>query len=321
MSRMVNGKIKKIMATAISFVMLATMSGCGDKQVRDTSKVQIIATLFPQYDFARQIGGDKVEVTMLLSPGMESHSFDPTPSDIVSINKSDLFIYTGEYMETWADTIIDSIDEKNVSVLDVSKGIKLDKEGHEDEEHDHEHDTDEHYHEYEPHIWTSPINAMQMVDNILEALVEIDPENEVYYTDNANNYKDELTKLDEEFREVVAQANRTDIYFGGRFAMYYFAKEYGLNCIAAYDSCSSETEPSAGQVANIIDSMKEHNAKVVFHEELVNPQVATTIAEAVDGKTLLLHSCHNVSKEEFENGVTYIDLMKQNVINLEEGLK
>lgn len=313
----IKSNIKRLIATALSLTMLVTMSACGQNKEKDSSKIQIMATLFPQYDFAREIGGDKVEVTMLLSPGMESHSFDPTPSDIVSINKSDLFIYTGKYMETWADTIIDSIDEKNVYVLDVSNGIALDKEEHSDEEEQEE----EHYHEYEPHIWTSPINAMQMVDNILEALVEIDPENEAYYTDNANSYKEELSKLDKDFKEVVANGNRTDIYFGGRFAMYYFAKEYGLNCIAAYDSCSSETEPSAGQVASIIDSMRENDAKVVFYEELVNPQVATTIAEAVDGQTLLLHSCHNVSKEEFENGVTYLDLMKQNVINLEEGLK
>lgn len=312
----IKSNIKRLIATALSLTMLVTMSACGQNKEKDSSKIQIMATLFPQYDFAREIGGDKVEVTMLLSPGMESHSFDPTPSDIVSINKSDLFIYTGKYMETWADTIIDSIDEKNVYVLDVSNGIALDKEEHSDEE-----EQEEHYHEYEPHIWTSPINAMQMVDNILEALVEIDPENEAYYTDNANSYKEELSKLDKDFKEVVANGNRTDIYFGGRFAMYYFAKEYGLNCIAAYDSCSSETEPSAGQVASIIDSMRENDAKVVFYEELVNPQVATTIAEAVDGQTLLLHSCHNVSKEEFENGVTYLDLMKQNVINLEEGLK
>lgn len=313
----IKSNIKRLIATALSLTMLVNVSACGQNKEKDSSKIQIMATLFPQYDFAREIGGDKVEVTMLLSPGMESHSFDPTPSDIVSINKSDLFIYTGKYMETWADTIIDSIDEKNVYVLDVSNGIVLDKEEHSDEEEQEE----EHYHEYEPHIWTSPINAMQMVDNILEALVEIDPENEAYYTDNANSYKEELSKLDKDFKEVVANGNRTDIYFGGRFAMYYFAKEYGLNCIAAYDSCSSETEPSAGQVASIIDSMRENDAKVVFYEELVNPQVATTIAEAVDGQTLLLHSCHNVSKEEFENGVTYLDLMKQNVINLEEGLK
>lgn len=356
-----NTIVRKIISAAVCAVMLAgTIAGCGKTEERDSSKVQIVATLFPQYDFARQIGGDKVQVTMLLSPGMESHSYDPTPADIVNINKSDLFIYTGKYMETWADTIIDSIDAKTVHVLDVSEGIELEKEEDEHEhiheedakEHDHsESETDKdadatsdsheedvhsedshnedahseenhtHSHEYDPHIWTSPVKAVQMVNNILEALKEVDPDNADYYTENANNYIEQLKELDSDIRDVVKNANRTDIYFGGRFAMHYFAEEYGLTCIAAYDSCSSETEPSAGMVAAIIDSMEETGAKVIYHEELVDPQVAETIADTVKGKTLLLHSCHNVSKEDFENGVTYLDLMKQNVINLEEGLK
>ena len=344
--------IKKIVSILMCTTLVIAMAGCNKTEERDSAKVQIVATLFPQYDFAKQIGGDKVQVTMLLSPGMESHSYDPTPADIVNINKSALFIYTGKYMETWADTIIDSIDTKTVHVLDVSQGIELEKEEdehehedihvedehsedehtedehteeeHSDSEHNDEkdsHNSEGHSHEYDPHIWTSPVKAMQMVNNILEALKEVDPDNADYYTENANNYIEQLTELDTEFRDVVKNANRTDIYFGGRFAMHYFAEEYGLTCISAYDSCSSETEPSAGMVAAIIDSMEHTGAKVIYHEELVDPQVAETIADTVNGKTLLLHSCHNVSKDDFEKGVTYLDLMKQNVINLEEGLR
>lgn len=305
-------KIKSfILLISMVFLCFIFFTGCENSEI-ETGKLKIVTTLFPQYDFTRQIVGDKANVTLLLQPGIEAHSFDPSPSDVVDINECDLFIYTGEYMETWANDILSSL-ESDVSVLNVSEGILMSAV---EEEHEHEEDV----HEYDPHIWTSPKNAIKMVENILDTLVEMDPENKDYYTENANLYLAELKQLDTNIREVVEKADIKTIFFGGKFAMYYFAQEYGLDYIAAFDSCTSETEPSAKLVARIVDAVKEQNAPVVYYEELSNHKAADTICTETGAKPLLLHSCHNISKDEYKLGVTYLSLMKQNLENLKEGL-
>ena len=305
-------KIKSfILLISMVFLCFIFFTGCGNSEI-ETGKLKIVTTLFPQYDFTRQIVGDKANVTLLLQPGIEAHSFDPSPSDVVDINECDLFIYTGEYMETWASDILSSL-ESDVSVLNVSEGILMSAV---EEEHEHEEDV----HEYDPHIWTSPKNAIKMVENILDTLVEMDPENKDYYTENANLYLAELKQLDTNIREVVENADIKTIFFGGKFAMYYFAQEYGLDYIAAFDSCTSETEPSAKLVARIVDAVKEQNAPVVYYEELSNHKAADTICTETGAKPLLLHSCHNISKDEYKLDVTYLSLMKQNLENLKEGL-
>lgn len=318
--------MKKIMALFTSAIVLfmtacSTQTADGANLKDNTDKIQVSATLFPQYDFTREIAGDKAEVTLLLPAGMDSHSYEPTPSDIIQINKADIFIYTGEYLESWANDIVGDIDQSKTKVLDVSTGISLIKEEdehHGEEEEEHE---EEHHHEYDPHIWTSPVIAMSMVDNIADSLCEVDPENADYYKENAENYKNELTELDSNFKEVVANGKRDTIYFGGKFAMYYFTQEYGLDYVSAFDSCSGETEPSAKVMSEIISGINENNVPVIYYEEIAEPVVANMIAEETGAKPLLLHSCHNVTPEELKNGISYIDLMKQNVINLREGLE
>ena len=371
-----------IMAVSVFIVGCAKEGGNdGDTQRDSDKKIEIVATLFPQYDFARQIAGDYADVTLLLPPGMESHSYDLRPSDMIKIRESDMFIYTGKYMETWAQTIIDSLDD-SVMVVDVSEGITLEREEdyfvdeleehggdehdedaheHNEDEHEeedahehnedehgeeavHEHDEDEHEeaahdhdehedeeqhtshshaghtHEYDPHIWTSPVYAMQMVENIVDALVSEDPQHESEYRQRADEYIAKLKEVDSAFRKVSESAQHRTIFFGGRFAMTYFVREYGFACVSAYHDCSAESEPSISSVMKMIDEIKESGAKAVFYEELVDPKVARTIAEETQVKLLLLHSAHNVSREEYENGVTYLDIMWQNVKNLEEGL-
>ena len=326
-------KFKGLVFVLMSFVILLVGCDTDSKMGSVSDKLQIVTTLFPQYDFARVIGGDKVDVTLLLPAGMESHSYEPTPADIIKINKADLFIYTGESMEQWAHSIIESVDNNEVYVLDVSKNVPLlapnstveDNHDHEDENHNHDaeveagHDHSEgdgHNHTYDPHIWTSPKNAMIMVNNILEALCEVDPENADYYKDNANAYLAELEELDHELKDVVANAKRDTIYHGGRFAMQYLTNQYGIH----YVSAPFEAEPSAALVAQMIKEIKEQNIPVIYYEELVDPKISQMISDETGAKMLLLHSCHNVSKEEFNNGVTYLSLMKQNVENLKVGL-
>ena len=294
-----------------------------------SNQIIIVATLFPQYDFARQIAGDKAEVTLLLPPGVESHSYEPTPSDIIRINESDLFIYTGKNMEAWSQKIIDGMVETGSKslVLDVSRGIKLETTETLEEEleqtpegtkADHEAD---HEHLYDPHIWTDPLMAKEMVSNIETALCQLDPVNAEYYKENAESYRMELDGLDEELRAIVSNGNRKEIVFGSRFALFYFAKRYGLEYEAAFDSCSAETEPSAKTVAELMARIKEENIPVIYYAELEDPKVAKSISEETGAKMLLLHSCHNISKKELEKGETYLSLMEQNARNLKEGLE
>lgn len=337
-----------IMAVSVFIVGCAKEGGNdGDTQRDSDKKIKIVATLFPQYDFARQIAGDYADVTLLLPPGMESHSYDLRPADMIEIRESDMFIYTGKYMEVWAQTIIDSLDD-SVMVVDVSDGITLEKEedyfvdehiahehithedtdeddehgAHEDDEHDSHagHSHSGHTHEYDPHIWTSPVYAMQMVENIVDALMEKDPQHAEEYRQRADEYIDKLAEVDAAFRQVSEESARRTIFFGGRFAMTYFVREYDFDCVSAYHDCSAESEPSISSVMRMIDEIKESGAKAVYYEELADPKVARTIAEETGVKLLLLHSAHNVSRQEYENGVTYLDIMWNNVEKLKEGL-
>lgn len=314
-------RLKRIVSLVMMTILCVSLSGCSLKR-KDDGKINIVTTLFPQYDFAKQIVGEKGNVELLLSPGLEAHSYDPKPADIVKINECDVFIYTGDNMEVWVEEILGSI-EKSINVLDVSKGIELVKM---EEEHNQE-DIDEdkesnasHNHVYDPHIWTSPVIAKQMVSNILDVIIEVDSENAEYYRENADAYLNKLDELDTKFRNLVEEADFKTIYFADKFAMYYFVEEYDLDYVSAYDSCSSETEPSAKLVAKMVEEVKENNVKAIYYAELSNHKAADTISKETGVKELLLHSCHNVSKDEFNKGVTYISLMEQNFENLKVGL-
>lgn len=299
--------MKKIISLCL--IVLFALTGCvNTNQAMNTGKkdkIKVVATLFPQYDFVRQVAGDRAEVSMLLNPGVDSHSFDPSPADIVKVSQADMFVYTGQAIETWTAKVLQSADTDNMYILDVSDRIEidLDAEGHED-----------------PHIWTSPVNAVIMVENIEKALCSVDSENAEYYQNNARMYIEQLRQLDESFRNVVNSASRQEIVFGSRFAMHYFVQEYGLTYYAAFDSCSAHTEPSTKAVSDLIAKMKEDKIPAVYYAELEEPKIAKTIADETGSEMLLFHSCHNVSKDEFDAGVTYLELMQKNVENLRKGL-
>ncbi|MCH5187389.1 MAG: zinc ABC transporter substrate-binding protein [Oscillospiraceae bacterium] len=299
----------------IVLTLLLLLCGCSERNVSETEGLRIVTTLFPTYDFARTIAGGKADIKLLLTPGRESHSYEPSTGDVIDISESDIFIYTGESMEPWAARIVENMD--GPTVVDASKDIELEK--HEDDGHGHNHDR-EHSIGLDPHIWTDPHMCLTIVDNILAAFVERDGENADIYRANAAALKAELTALDEEFRSITEAAKTKKIYHGGRFSLVYFAEEYGLAYESAYDSCGSDTEPSVRQICSMIDEMRADGAKVVFYEELSNNSVAKLIADETGAKPLLLHSCHNLTTEEFESGVTYITLMKQNAENLREAI-
>lgn len=301
----------------LSILMLA-VSGCTAGTKASDDKLKIVATMFPQYDFCRQLCGDRAEITLLLPPGVESHSYDPTPADIMKIIDCDIFIYTGPEMEGWAETILSGVGD-DVTVVDLSKSVELICDQHEhDEDGAHEHEG--HHHAYDPHIWTSPYNALLMTQAICGALCSARPGNADYFKANCDIYCRQLLELDSELFEISKNAKRNTIVFGGRFAFAYFVDRYGLDWDAAYDSCSHESEPSVGKVAELIDLVNEQKIPVVFHEELVDPAVARVIAAESGAKILLLHSAHNLSKDELESGATYVSIMENNIENLREGL-
>lgn len=311
--------MKKIVSVFVTFavvmlsIMFLAVNSIKEENDDDISKIDVVATLFPQYDFVKQVGKDKVNVSLLLPPGTETHTYDPSPKDIIEINKSKLFIYTGEYMEPWAESIASSID-KSVRVLDASNNISYIKE-----EHDHE-KSDEHEHEYDPHIWLDISNAKIMVDNILKALIEIDSENVEYYTKNATEYKEKLDKLDMEFESVIANGKRNILCFGDKFAYMYFIQRYNLEYITAYDGCTTNSEPSVAKILSIEEKIKEENIPVIFYESLSEGTIAKAIAKDTNIKALEFSSVHTVSSEDIQNGATYISVMEKNLNSLSKAL-
>lgn len=309
-------------------VLLSALSGCGPQVEQDESKVQVVSTLFPYYDFARQIGGDRVEVTLLLSPGRESHSFEPTPLDVIRISEADVFLYNGGEGEVWVDETMDAYDAPDqvvcrmmdyVDVLEEELVEGMEAEAGHDHDHEgHEEDSDEI--EYDEHIWTSPVNAKRLAQAVCDALTKADPEGADYYAANLAAYEEDLTELDAAFRQVVAEGKRDILVFGDRFPLLYFCKTYGLRYRAAFQGCSSDTEPSVKTLAYLIDKVNEEHIPVVYHLELSSEAITNVICESTGAKSLQFHSCHNLSREDFEQGATYLSLMWQNVEALKEGL-
>ncbi len=307
----------------------AVLAGCGGKaeESNDSDKVKVVTTIFPAYDFAREVAGEEAEVTMLLQPGTEAHTYEPTPKDIKAIQDCDVFIYTGGENDVWIEDILNTMDTSDivqvrmVDCVDILEEAELEGvEEHEHEEGEEHEESEEHAHEIEEHVWTSPVNSMAIVDTIAAKLAEKDSEHAEIYQKNAKEYQVELENLNQKFKSVVAGAERKTIVFGDRFPILYFAEEYGLSYYAAFPGCASDTEPSASTIAFLTDKVEEEKIPVVFKIELSNGKVADTIAESTGTKVLTFETCHNLTREDFENGETYLTLMERNVETLKEAL-
>lgn len=328
--------MKKIFAltTALAVAML-TLTSCGAKPDgttagADAKKLSVVTTLYASYDFTRQITGDKADIKLLLPPGAESHSYEPSPQDIIKIENCDVFVYNGGESEAWVKDVLSTIKNKTIKVIAMTDCVNLVEEevvaGMEPEdEHDDKPDAgeekpSEHEEEFDEHVWTSPKNAIKIVSGISKAVCEADPASKDSYTKNTEAYLQKLQSLDKSFEEVVKNAARKTVVFGDRFPLRYFVDAYGLDYYAAFPGCSTDTEPSAATVAFLIDEVKKDKIPVVFHIELSNEKMADTICEATGAKKLLFNACHNISKADFEKGVTYLDLMESNVSALKEAL-
>jgi zinc transport system substrate-binding protein len=278
----------------------------------ETNKITIVTTLFPLYDMAKNIGADKAEVSMLLLPGMEPHTFEPKPGDIMKINEADLFVYTGRFMEPWADDIIKGLIDKKLIVVDASKGTRMIPAVF--------HDEDEPVGTLDPHIWLDFDNAKIMVNNIAEALEAKYPENKAFYRQNAADYNTKLTELDASFRTTLNTCKRKEIIYGGHYAFGYLAKRYGLKYLAA-QGVSPDAEPTAKDLALLVEQIKKDRIKYVFYEELTSPKIAETIASETNAKLLLLNPAPNLTKDQFERGVSFFEILNADLDNLKIGLE
>ncbi len=379
---------KRVEAWLIAAMFLfGSLTGCAS--VRDThgnvgtpgdGKLKVVTTLFPYYDFARQIAGDVVDLSMVIPAGQDSHSFEPTPADIRLIQNADLLICNGGTMEQWVTQVLGSLDAPDLKVITMMDYVDVvqeeivegmedsgddhghdhahhdeedgdhadhdhdmedhadhdhDTEDHADHDHDtedhadHDHDMEDHDHadddhayeiEYDEHIWTSPVNAMKITQVIADTLEDMDPADAAVFQANEADYLGKLKNLNQEFRDVVDGADLDLIVMADKFPLRYFADTYELRYRAAFSGCSSDTEPSAKTIAYLIDKVREEQIPAVYYLELSSHRVAEIISEETGAKPLLFHSCHNVTRREFESGVTYLQLMEQNVVNLREGL-
>ena len=298
------------------------LSNISPKTKTDSQKITVVTTLFPLYDFAKNIGQDKVEVSLLLPPGVEAHTFEPKPSDITKINNADIFVYTGEFMEPWAHDIIEGADKK-VKVVDASANIEMMKEEHEHEEEAEHHEAEEeHGHEHggvDPHIWLDFDNAKIMAENIDKTLSEIDPQNAEYYKNNLKSYQGKLSDLDNSYKNSLTTCQSKTIVYGGHYAFGYMGKRYGLAYESAY-GISPDSEPSAQDLAGLIEQIRTKKIAYVFFEELVSPKVAETLAKETGAGLLLLNPAHNLTKDEFEKNESFVSIMEKNLSNLKIGL-
>ena len=307
----------------VAVVMAAgVLAGCGNKVATDKSKLQVITTVFATYDFARQVGGDKVQATMLVPPGTEVHAYEPTPQDIKRIRESQVFVYVGGESDEWVKKILASVDNKNLRVIRLLDTIKpveeIVKEGMTAD--NKEADALEER-EYDEHVWTSPENAIKISAKLAEVFSAVDSGNKAVYEKNYLAYETKLKTLDREFKNIVANGNRKVVVFGDRFPLRYFMDAYGLDYFAAFPGCAHDTEPSASTVAFLIDKVRKEKIPVVFHIELSNEKIAKAIASATGAKILQFNTCHNVPRDDFNKGVTYVSLMQENAKVLKEALK
>ena len=320
-----------VLAAVLALTLAGSLVGCGPRQRAEDGKLQVVCTVFPYYDFARQIGGDDVDVTLLVAAGKETHSFEPTPLDVITLSESDVFLYNGGESEAWVEDILSAAGENIAVTLPLMPQVSALAEewaegmegGHDD--HDHDHDSEDHSHdsddiEYDEHVWTSPVLAKTLCQAICDALCQADPAHQEGYQSRLTDYLAQLDQLDEAFRDTVAAGQRRLLVFGARFPLLYFCKEDGLDYRAAFHGCASDTEPSLATLKYLIDKVEEAHIPVVYTIELSSRKVAQAIAETTGAKVLTFQSCQTVSRQDFDAGATYLSLMRQNVAALKEGL-
>ncbi len=313
-------KTRMIKNVVMLVVFVFALTGCsrsGGTNVgfQDDSKLSIVTTIYPVYDFACNIAGDKAEIINLVPAGVEPHDFELSTGDMQLIEQADVFIYNGAGMEHFVDKTLDSVSNKGLFVVECAKNITL-----LESEHSHEHGTSQEDEEHsDPHTWLSVTNAILEAEAIKDTLVDIDPENAKYYEDNFTAYKEELTKLHEMYQTELSDLS-SDTIVVAHEAFGYLCEEYGLHQ-EGIEGLTADSEPDSARMKEIIDFCKENEIQVIFFEELVSPKVAETVASEIGAKTMVLNPIEGLTAEQEEEGLDYIGLMKQNLETLKKALQ
>ena len=317
---------KRFLALLLAAALGVSLCACTPKE-EDSGKLSVVCSLFPYYDFVREIGGEFVQVHLLVAAGREAHSFEPTPMDVIRVSRADVFVYNGGEGEQWVEEILASAGEAVPTVVRMmdyadtveEEPLEYGHNGHEHDDHSgHEHDSDEI--EYDEHIWTSPVEAMKLCRAICDALCAAAPAHAAVYRSNLENYLGQLAELDVAFRQVCSEKKRSLLVFGDRFPLLYFCREYGLDYRAAFHGCSSDTEPSLYTLKFLIDKVAQDKIPVVYALELSSQKVAQAIAETTGARVMTFYSCQTVSAGDFAAGEGYVSLMRRNVAALREGI-
>lgn len=291
--------------------MTFAFCSCGEVE-RSTGKISVVTTIFPYYDFARSVSKGTCEVDMLLKPGSDVHSFEPTPSDILKIRNADLFIYNGGESDEWVDSILESLGDTDKPVVmkmtDYVKPLtEMDADHHAEDEEDE-------------HIWTSLDNAKTLVSKISDEVSKLDQKNKSVYTKNSLDYIEKISKVQGEIENTVNSSKSKKIVVGDRFPLLYFATEFSLDWECAFPGCSTETEPSLDRLSKLTDTIEKDKIKTILKLEMSENKVADTLADETNTKVRTFYSAESVSKEDFAKNITYVDLMERNNNALKEAL-
>jgi zinc transport system substrate-binding protein len=318
--------VKKIMLCLL--VMLSFLGAC--QQIEDEGesdgKLKVVATIFPIYDFALNVGGDRVKVSMLLPPATDAHNYELKPEDIVKVSKADIFLFTNFEMEQWAYKIIQAAGEKtNVLPVETGSGAFLLPLSYEDGRHAHHgnngHDEHtEHASKFDPHIWLDLDNAQKMVDNIARAFIKKDSRSSDYYLKNAQEYKLKLIALDKRYRNELNKCKTKTIVHAGHWAFAYLAKQYNFIYVAA-SNVTADAEPTPQKMVSLIEQVKAENIRYIYYEDLVAPRLAQTIARETGTELLKLSNGHDISKEDMKSGLSFILLIENNLNTLKKGMQ
>lgn len=324
----------------ILLTVITVLTGVGGAAAQN-ERYQIVTTIFPIFDFARIVAGDTMSVTLMLPAGADSHAFEPTPRDIMTVQDAGLFLYIGGESDGWVDRILSSFGDKKPAAValihsvdglneEIVEGMESDSlhdehddEGDEYHDEEYEDKSDNHSHSddvIDEHIWTSPTNAILMTEKIRDALIALDPANRELFAANAEAYINELKQLDADFRSMVSSSKRKVFVVGDRFPFRYLAYEYGLEYYAAFPGCSTDNDPGASTVAFLIDKVQEYNLPVVFTLENSNQVIAKTIADATGARVEVLNAAHNVSGTADLEQISYLAIMRENIEKLRAAL-
>ncbi len=305
---------KKIFMFFLRFFLILVIFGFQAQDLDAAKKIRVVTSVFPLLEFAGAVSGERGEVSLLLPPGAEIHTWQPRPSDIIRLSSADLFIYIGADLEPWLHDLLKSVRNPNLRVLEASRGIPLiDEEGIVHNAHEHEHGV------HDPHIWLDFKNDQRIVDKIAAVLSEMDPEGSSVFTRNAFIYKEKLQRLDQKFKDGLMDCVHRTIILAGHGAFGYLARSYNLRQISLY-GLSPDSRPTPKKLIKVVELAKKYRIKVIFFEIRVRDELAKVLAEEVGARTLVLNPGANLTKEQLKSGKTFFDIMEANLENLKDGL-